>query len=174
MTSYHTTATGSARSVGKRRRVKPYVFADETVVFSKSPFGARRLANQLDEAPKQIAYDLALTALVEGTGTILAALVEDTETTVATITISGLPATVTGTATLTANAGADINGLSAIPITIGMTSAELATAIAAELDDAQDVGTSITLGAAVDGSVVTGTEDGGAAIATLTAAIAAS
>ena len=163
MTSYHTTATGSARSVGKRRRIKPYVFADETVVFSKSPFGARRLANQLDEVPRHIEYDLVLTALVEDTGTATA-----------TITISGLPATIAGTATVTANAGEAITGLSAVPITVGMTSSELATAIAAELDGAEDAGTSLTLAAAAVGSVVTVTEDGGADIDTLTVTIAAS
>ena len=161
MAGYHTASTGSQRSVGPQRVKKLYEFADGSIVESRSPFGARRLARKLTEAPKAVL-----------TFTALAATAADTGTATATLTISGSPAKSPGTITLAANAGSAIAGLSTLTFERGTTTDELATAIAAELDGKQNAGETITLEAAADGSVITLTEAGGADIVSASATFA--
>jgi len=156
-------ATGSQRSVGPRRVPKKYTFADFTQVISKSVFGAKRLANKLGEIPTVSRAYSRITTKIAGTGS-----------TTATITVNGGFSPYKGTVTLACNAGAAITGLTAVPFDKETTNAELAALIAAELNNAQDAGTTVTLDASASGNVVTVTEDGGANIVSLSATIAKS
>lgn len=158
MSGYHVTSTGSQRSVGPRRIKKLYEFSDGSVVESRSPFGARRLARKLAEAPKPITHF-----------SVLSATAEDTETPTATLTITGSPTKTGGTITLAAYAGSDIFGLNVLSFDRGTTVNELASAIAAELDGKQNEFETVTIQASANGSVITVTEAGGDNIDTLSA-----
>lgn len=105
----------------------------------------------------------AVTAAVAGTGT-----------TSATITFAGGPSDADYTVTLTASTGTGaIVGLTPVNITKGMTAAQVATAVAAELNGAQDAGAQDTLAASAAGGVVTVTSSGASTtVASLTAVIA--
>lgn len=106
-------------------------------------------------------------------GTAPSSVVAGVGTTSATITMAGDDATSAGTVTLVVEVDATaITGLTPVTIGIGDTSADIAAAIAAELNGKQDVGATLTLAASAVGDVVTVTEAGGGTITTLTATVA--
>jgi len=105
---------------------------------------------------------LPINAAIAGTGTASA-----------TITFTGGPSDAEYTVTLTASTAAGaITGLTPVSVAQGATIAQVATAVAAELDGKQDAGTTDTLVASAVDGVVTVTESGGGNIVTLTAVIA--
>lgn len=101
--------------------------------------------------------------------------IADVGTTSATITFNGAPVPYSVRLSIAVTCEVDDTAIvlsSPVIVDGPLTLAGVATAVAAVMDDAQDVGTSLTLGAtAILGDVITVTEDGGGDITTLTATI---